>query len=211
MLARVGLVTVLVALVLAACATPTPAVVVQTQIVQETVEVPVEVVETVEVEVPVDVIVTATSVPLGDFTLRAAHYGKWETFNPLTIYGGNMVDTAQRVFSALVAQDVNGKVFGDLAESWDVSSDGTTYTFALRPNVTWHDGDAFSAEDVVFTFEMAANPETGSVYSSQLEQPRPGDADQHLHAAEPSVGGHGPGRLPGQHLCAGGAGWHGPV
>ncbi len=157
---------------LAACATPTPEIVVQTQVqvqtqvVEQTVEVPVE--ETVEVEVPVNVVVTATPEPLGDFTLRAAHYGKWETFNPLTIYGGNMVDTAQRVFSPLVAQDVNGKVFGDLAESWEVSADGTTYTFILRQGVKWHDGEPFTAEDVVFTFEMAANPATGSVYSGQL-------------------------------------------
>jgi len=39
-----------------------------------------------------------------------------------------------------------------LAQSWDISPDGKTYTFHLRPNVRWHDGAPFSAADVVFSF-----------------------------------------------------------
>ena len=40
-----------------------------------------------------------------------------------------------------------------LAESWDISDDGLTYTFHLRDDVTFHNGKAFSAEDVVSTYE----------------------------------------------------------
>jgi peptide/nickel transport system substrate-binding protein len=47
-----------------------------------------------------------------------------------------------------------------LAESWTVTSDGRTYMFHLRRNVTWHDGRDFTADDVVFTFDqIVANPE----------------------------------------------------
>ncbi|SJM32266.1 ABC transporter substrate-binding protein [Mesorhizobium delmotii] len=46
---------------------------------------------------------------------------------------------------------------GDLAESWTVSEDGRTYTFALRKNVKWHDGEPFDADDVVFTVKLWTN------------------------------------------------------
>src|SRR5262249_16237504 len=43
------------------------------------------------------------------------------------------------------------EIIGDLAKSWDVSSDGMTYTFKLHDNVTWWDGKPLTAEDVVFS------------------------------------------------------------
>lgn len=48
-----------------------------------------------------------------------------------------------------------------LAESWDLSSDGTTLTMAVRPGVFWHDGEETDAADVAFTFERLVDPETG--------------------------------------------------
>jgi peptide/nickel transport system substrate-binding protein len=42
----------------------------------------------------------------------------------------------------------------DLATDWSVSSDGKTYTFTLASNATWHDGQPFSADDVVFTYQL---------------------------------------------------------
>jgi peptide/nickel transport system substrate-binding protein len=47
----------------------------------------------------------------------------------------------------------------DLATSWSVSDDGTIWTFELRPNVRFHDGTAFNAEAVVFSFERQIVPE----------------------------------------------------
>ncbi len=48
-----------------------------------------------------------------------------------------------------------------LAESWEVSSDGTEITFHLRDDVYWHDGELTDAYDVVYTVERATDPETG--------------------------------------------------
>ncbi|MCC6179590.1 MAG: ABC transporter substrate-binding protein [Chloroflexi bacterium] len=51
----------------------------------------------------------------------------------------------------------------DLAQSWEVSPDGTAYTFKLRQGVKWHDGTDFSADDVVATFNRIINPPPGIV------------------------------------------------
>ncbi|MGI9487448.1 MAG: ABC transporter substrate-binding protein [Geminicoccaceae bacterium] len=59
------------------------------------------------------------------------------------------------VFEGLTRIDRNGVVQPGLAESWDVSDDGLTYTFTLREAVAFHDGSTFGADDVVFSFERA--------------------------------------------------------
>ncbi|WP_173089083.1 ABC transporter substrate-binding protein [Devosia sp. 1635] len=65
------------------------------------------------------------------------------------------------VYSGLIRYDLETlEPVGDLAESWTVSEDGLTYTFKLRPNVVWHDGEQFNADDVVYTLnEIWTNPD----------------------------------------------------
>lgn len=53
------------------------------------------------------------------------------------------------------------KIKGDLAESWDVSKDGLTYTIKLRQNVKFHDGSAFSSADVKASYDRIVNPPPG--------------------------------------------------
>ncbi|MBM3451061.1 MAG: ABC transporter substrate-binding protein, partial [Armatimonadetes bacterium] len=61
----------------------------------------------------------------------------------------------------------------DLAERWELSRDGLTWTFFLRRGVKWHDGRDFTAEDVKFTFDLVLNPRLGAqnrgVYSALRE------------------------------------------
>ena len=59
---------------------------------------------------------------------------------------------------------------GELAEKFDISSDGLTYTFTLRSGVNWHDGQPLSAQDVKFTYDLAMNPDTGSPRTSELTE-----------------------------------------
>src|SRR5690606_3625392 len=54
------------------------------------------------------------------------------------------------VFEGLTRIGSAGEVLPALAESWEISEDGTVYTFRLRTGATFHDGSAFDAEDVKF-------------------------------------------------------------
>ncbi|MEZ0395549.1 MAG: peptide ABC transporter substrate-binding protein [Anaerolineales bacterium] len=66
------------------------------------------------------------------------------------------------VFSGLVSFDPNLNLVPELAESWEVSPDGTVYTFHLRQNARFHDGRPVTAHDVVYSWERAADPATQS-------------------------------------------------
>lgn len=66
------------------------------------------------------------------------------------------------LFSGLVQLGPDLRPAPDLAVSWDVNADATVYLFHLRPGVTFHNGDPFTAEDVVYSWERACWPETGS-------------------------------------------------
>ncbi len=79
--------------------------------------------------------------------------------NPLFVYQNEVDrDIAALVFSGLTRLSGDGTPEPALAESWDVSSDGRTYTFHLRSGVTWHTGIEFTADDVVFTYNMLGDP-----------------------------------------------------
>jgi peptide/nickel transport system substrate-binding protein len=66
------------------------------------------------------------------------------------------------MFEPLISYTSDLRPRGQLAERWDVSEDGLTYTFFLRRNVKWHDGRPFTADDVVFTVETALNERNNS-------------------------------------------------
>jgi peptide/nickel transport system substrate-binding protein len=55
-----------------------------------------------------------------------------------------------------------------LAETWDVSEDGLVYTFNLRQGVKWHDGEDFTADDVVFTYHTMLKKDIGSYMASTM-------------------------------------------
>ena len=64
------------------------------------------------------------------------------------------------LYEGLVRLDGSGKIVGSLARTWDVSPDGTSVTFHLVSGAKWHDGAPFTAQDVKFSYERAANGNT---------------------------------------------------
>ena len=65
------------------------------------------------------------------------------------------------VYDYLVEIDAANEIRPGLAEAWEMSEDGLRWTFALREDVTFHDGAAFGPDDVVATFERLRDPEAG--------------------------------------------------
>lgn len=75
-----------------------------------------------------------------------------ENFNPFAPTSAPMKEAIYE--SMLVYNPVGGDTVPWLAESWETGEDGLTYTFHLREGVTWSDGEAFTADDVVTTFDI---------------------------------------------------------
>ena len=91
------------------------------------------------------------------------------------VIDSNLQTLAQQMFDPLLEFNLETYALEPaLAESWEVSEDGTVYTFHLREGVTWHDGEPLTAEDVVFTYEqIITNPEA-----------RAGDAAQFVYTVD---------------------------
>lgn len=91
--------------------------------------------------------------------------GKPRAINPLyAIANDTDGDLARLVFSRLISYNGRGEVEPDLAESYEISEDGRTYTLTLRENARWHDGEPVKADDVAFTIKTIQNP----LYQSPL-------------------------------------------
>ena len=80
------------------------------------------------------------------------------TMDPPQITDLNSTRVIKRMFEGLTAQELGTyKIIPGLAQSWDISKDGLTYTFRLRPNVKFHDGTPLTAEAVKFCFDRQMN------------------------------------------------------
>ncbi len=67
-------------------------------------------------------------------------------------------DLQALIFSGLTTTDAQGVIIPDLAERWEISSDGLRYVFHLRQDARWHDGAPFSSTDVKFTIQAIQDP-----------------------------------------------------
>ncbi len=78
--------------------------------------------------------------------------------------------TQLNIYEGLTRIDEQGRVLPGLAERWDVSADGRTYTFQLRRGVKFSDGTDFDSADVKFTFERNAKPDSTNSRKSYFTQ-----------------------------------------
>ena len=103
-----------------------------------------------------------------DGALRFSLGGEVSVLNPILSTDNVSAAVEGAIFSGLVTVNEKLEMVPDLAERWDVSPDGKTWTFHLRRNVKWHDGAPFTAEDVKFTFDAILNPKVNSVRRSDF-------------------------------------------
>ncbi len=71
-------------------------------------------------------------------------------------------DLTSLIYSSLLKYDEKGNLIPDLAKSYEISSDGLNYTVYLKADAKWSDGEAVTADDVVFTIQSAQNSDYGS-------------------------------------------------
>ena len=81
--------------------------------------------------------------------------GRPQTLNPL-LDQNNVVDRelTNLLFDGLTQMDSRGRIVPALAENWQISGDAKTVTFTLRANLTWHDGQPVTSQDVAFTYGL---------------------------------------------------------
>src|ERR1051325_1174633 len=102
-----------------------------------------------------------STTPTRGGVLKAAYSGVPDNFDPATATLGTSHQVIEHIYDTLVELDGHASPQPGLASSWDISGDALTYTFHLRQNVSFHNGDVLTADDVKFTFDRLLDPKTG--------------------------------------------------
>lgn len=110
----------------------------------------------------------ATTPALAEMVWNRGNSADPESLDPhktSTIYEAHII---KDLFEGLVTEDVVANPVSGAAESWTISDDGTVYTFKIRDNAVWSNGDPVTADDFVFSFRRLLDPATGAEYASML-------------------------------------------
>lgn len=89
-----------------------------------------------------------------------------DSLDPHKTSNTQSLQIASLIYDTLLTQDEQGAVHPGLAESWQISNNGTRYTFVIRSGIQFHDGTPLNAEAVKFNFERATNPDTNNPNAS---------------------------------------------
>lgn len=114
--------------------------------------------------------------------------GDYTSINP-ALYEHGEINSL--IFNGLTAHDKDNKIVPALAEGWNFDEATNTYTFQLRDDVKWHDGEPFTSADVKFTLEAIMNPDNVSEIASNYEDitsiETPDDATVKITLKAPNV------------------------
>jgi len=100
--------------------------------------------------------------------LNFALSGSPDSLDPHKTSGTLTFQTLKSVYDTLAEPDKTGKIVPALAEKWDISTDGMTWTFTLRKGVVFHNGDKLTSQDVKATFERIKNKEIASPNANEF-------------------------------------------
>lgn len=93
---------------------------------------------------------------------------------------------ANQLFEGLVSIDPEGNVIPGVATRWDISEDGKKWTFYLRDNAKWSNGDPVTAHDFVYGWQRLANPKTAAPYISYLKLTKLENVDEITDGKKPT-------------------------
>ena len=91
-----------------------------------------------------------------------------DSLDPFNATAGDTKTVMDQIFDGLLDVDEDGNLLPDLAESYEISEDGLTYTFKLKEGVKFHDGSDFSADDVYYTYDKLSGLSSGEPMSSKF-------------------------------------------
>ncbi len=104
----------------------------------------------------------------GQVVLRRGNPGEPDTLDPQRAEDETSREIIRDLFEGLVGEAPGGELVPGAAESWSVSDDGLTWTFVLRPNGWWSNGDPVTAADFVAGLRRAVDPATASSSAALL-------------------------------------------
>jgi len=108
------------------------------------------------------------SVLADEQVLHRANGEEPQTLDPHLAQGVPSSHILRDLFEGLTSEAPDGTVIPGAASRWNISRDGKTYTFYLRREALWSNGDPVIAQDFVFAFQRSANPATASSYAHVL-------------------------------------------
>jgi oligopeptide transport system substrate-binding protein len=106
--------------------------------------------------------------PPGTEVLHRGNASEPQSLDPHRGEGVPSSNIQRDLFEGLVTTSADGSLVPGAAASWEISQDGLSYTFELRPDGRWSNGDPVTAEDFVFSLRRAADPATLSNYGQIL-------------------------------------------
>lgn len=114
-------------------------------------------------------VLSSTALALeGKLTLAPTCWGSGVLDPHQITTGCEIANTGLVMFNGLLERGVNGKIQPALATDWKMSPDGLSYTFNLRKGVKFHNGDAFTADDVKFSFDRVLSDEVRSLRKASI-------------------------------------------
>lgn len=111
-----------------------------------------------------------------------------KTIDPALNTSSNAGNIILNTFEGLVRVDEDTNILPGVAETWDVSEDGLTYTFNLRKDAKWSDGEGVTANDFKYAWIRALKPETAAEYAYQLYYIKNAEAFANGEVSEDKVG-----------------------
>jgi peptide/nickel transport system substrate-binding protein len=106
---------------------------------------------------------TSAATPTGTLRYANADFGQ-ESMDPINITS----NWGWAMYDELLTYDAQGNVVGNIAEKYELSPDGLTWTFNIRKGIKFHNGDALTANDVVFSLQRFGSKESTNPWSPYI-------------------------------------------